>query len=117
MDRIADGDEVIILSSGFNVPKERTAVRKVEFSVNSGDKPGTVLLKRQAVQGAKSYLWQYCTGDSPANEKDWIFAGASTRADYKINELVVATKYWFRVAAVTVQGTTAYCAPVSKFLV
>ncbi len=114
VDRTANGDEVIILSSGFNISKERAAIRKAEFSVNFGEKSGTVSLKRQAVEGARSYLWQYYLGDIPSDEKGWTFAGASTRANYVINGLAISTKYWFRVAAVTVTGTTDYCSPVCK---
>lgn len=116
VDRVADGDEVIILGSGFNTTKERAVAKKVEFSVNSGEKSGTALLKHQAIKGARSYLWQYCTNEIPSDDSGWTFAGASTQASYEINRLALTTRYWFRVAAVTSTGTTDYCSPISKII-
>jgi hypothetical protein len=57
--RISDGDETIILSAGFEVNKEPAPRQKSEFTVDLGNKPGCVELRRQAVPCAGSYVWQY----------------------------------------------------------
>ncbi|MGE0088540.1 MAG: hypothetical protein AB7S50_03590 [Bacteroidales bacterium] len=114
VERVANGDEAIMLSSGFNLSKERVSIKRLELNVTQNDFPGTVSLKRRAVEGAMSYLWQYCQNDSPVTEDGWIFAGASAQTKFQITNLSTTGKYWFRSAAVTREGTTAYCTPVFK---
>lgn len=112
--RIADGDESKILSSGFQVSKEPAPRQKAEFTVKEGEKPGTVVLRRQAVQGARSYIWQNCQGDAPAAENGWSVSGVSTQATFEAEGLTSGMKYWFRVAAVTAEGTGAFSPAISK---
>jgi hypothetical protein len=112
--RIADGDESKILSSGFQVSKEPAPRQKAEFTVKVGEKPGTMILRRQAVPGARSYLWQNCQGDAPAPESGWSVSGVSTQATYEVEGLTSGMKYWFRVAAVTAEGTGAFSTAISK---
>lgn len=116
VDRVADGDEALILSSGFHLSKEPSPAKRVELSATQDDLPGVVFLKRQAVQDARAYVWQYCTGDAPAAENGWTFAGATTKASHEVSGLTSGGKYWFRVAAVTTEGTTAYCAAVYRLV-
>jgi hypothetical protein len=117
VNRIADGDGTVILSAGFNLAKQSTPGQRPEFSVELGDRSGTVNLRHQAVEGAKSYIWQHCTGETPADEAGWTVAKVTTKVVAELTELVPMTKYWFRVAAVTVDGTTAYCAPVMQVVI
>jgi len=114
VDRVAKGDKVIVLSSGFNLAKERAAINKAELSASSGEKSGVVRLKRRAVKGAKSYMWQYSINDIPLDDKGWIFAGVSTQASYQIEGLIPVSKYCFRSAVVTIAGLSDYCSPVFK---
>ena len=114
VENVADDNEAVILSSGFHLSKEPSPAKKVELSVTQDHTPGTVYLKRQAVEGARSYVWQYCIGDTPAAENGWTFAGASTQASHQISGLTSGGHYWFRVAAVTKDGTSAYCTPLHK---
>ena len=112
VDRIADGDEAIIKSAGFSVSKQPVANAKPELWAEAGDRPGTVKLRRKAVQGAKSYIWQYCPNAFPESEAQWVFADASSQATVILENLTSVTRYWFRVAAVTTEGTSAYCDPI-----
>ena len=112
VDRIADGDEAIIKSAGFNVSKQPVTNPKPELWATAGDRPGTVKLRRQAVPGAKSYIWQYCMNTFPESESQWVFADATSKATVILENLVSVTRYWFRVAAVTTEGTSAYCDPI-----
>ncbi|HEY5589845.1 MAG TPA: hypothetical protein VIK55_02395 [Paludibacter sp.] len=112
VDRIADGDEAIIKSAGFSVSKQPVANAKPELLAEAGDRPGTVKLHRQAVQGAKSYVWQSCMNTFPESESQWAFADATSKATVILENLVSVTRYWFRVAAVTTEGTSAYCDPI-----
>jgi len=114
VDRIADGDEAIIKSAGFNVSKQPVPNAKPELWAEAGDRPGTVKLRRKAVQGAKSYIWQSSMNTFPESEAQWVFADASSQATVILENLTSVTRYWFRVAAVTTEGTSAYCDPIMQ---
>lgn len=115
VERVADGDGAILLSAGFNLAKKPSQPVRPEFSVELGEKSGSVLLRRQAVEGAKSYIWQHCIGDTPApSDADWSIASVSVKVNTEIAGLTPLTKYWFRSAAVLSSGTTAYNSPVMQ---
>lgn len=116
VERIADDDQAIILSAGFNLSKPPAPYQRPEFSVEPGEKSGSIQLHRQAVKGAKSYVWQYSKNALPENESDWTFATATSKASAVLNDLTPVTKYWFRVAAVTAQGTNAFNDPVMHII-
>jgi len=109
VDRMADGDGIVILSAGFNLAKSNTPGQRSEFTAENGEHSGTAILRHIAIDGAKSYIWQYCIGETPANENGWTIATVTTKANVEITGLTPLTKYWFRVAAVTIDGTNAYC--------
>ena len=112
VDRIADGDGAIILNAGFNLAKQRTATQRAEFTAHQGDKSGTALLRRLAVEGATAYIWQCAKDPQPASESEWVTASTTSRSTVVVSGLTPLTRYWFRVAAVTRQGTTDYTGPV-----
>lgn len=118
VDRIADGDSAVILNSGFSLAKQPSPSVRPEFSVELGDKSGSVILRRQKVEGAKSYIWQYCTGDTPmAKECDWTTAQVTSKVTAELTGLTTMTKCWFRVAAVTPSGTTPFCSPIMQVVI
>ena len=115
VNRIADGDDTVILSAGFNLAKQPAPAIRPDFSVEQGEKSGSVTIRRQAVDGAKAYVWQYCSGETPAvNDADWITAQVTSKASVELTGLSSMTKYWFRSAVVTTSGTSAYNAPLMK---
>jgi len=117
VDRIADGDEAIIISSGFSTSKQPIPAQRPELSAEPGQKSGSVLLRRQAVKGAKAYVWQYCVNSIPEDEDAWKIAQVSGKASVEISDLLPVTKYWFRVAAVMAQETAAYNSPIMHVVV
>jgi len=117
VERIAAGDETKILSSGFHVSKQPTAPQKAALAVEDGSNSGSVRLIAKAVDKAGSYVWQMAKGALPTDESGWHTAGFTTQASYELSGLEVATKYYFRVAAITPAGTTDFCAPVLKVVV
>ena len=117
VDRIADGDAAIILSAGFDLAKQPSPAVRPEFSVELGEKSGTVLLRRQKVEGARSYVWQYTTQESPILYTDWINAEVTSKASVALSGLKPLTTYWFRVAAVTTEGTGAYTMPIMQVVI
>ena len=61
-----------------------------------------------------TYVWQMYKGKLPDNDSDWVQIGITTQTSFEINNLDIATKYYFRVAAVTPDGLQDFCAPVMK---
>jgi len=117
VDRVADGDSAIILSSGLNLAKQPSPAVRPEFSVELGEKSGSVVLHRQRVEGARSYIWQYYAGENPGTEGDWVNAQVTPQATVELTGLTPLTKYWFRVAAVTISGTSAFTSPVMQVVI
>lgn len=116
VNRIANGDEATILSSGFHCSKEPAPRQVPEFSVKEGEKPGTVIVKRQAFPGAKSYIWQIFKGESSTPTDEWTVAGVSSQASFEITGLDSVSRYWFRVAVVTPEGTGSFGPAISKVI-
>ena len=118
VDSIADGDNTIILSAGFNLAKQPSPAVRPDFSVELGEKSGSVVLRRQAVDGAKSYVWQLYQGDNtPVNETDWVTAQITSKVTVELTGLVPKTTYWFRSAVVTTNGISAYNAPLMQVMI
>ncbi len=117
VDRTAAGDETSILSSGFHISKQPVITPKAELAAVDGDHSGSVRLVAKALLGAVAYLWQMAIDDGAGTELIWTAIGSSTRANFEVNDLEVMKRYKFRFAAVTVDGTTDYCAPVTKIIV
>lgn len=116
VNRVAKGDEAIILSTGFHLAKQPAPSEKPEFTVETGTIPGSIKLKRKAVEGASSYVWQYCTGADTPSENEWLFGSSTTQASYEMTGLPSVTKGWFRVAAVTTAGMQPYTDAVMKVI-
>jgi hypothetical protein len=114
VDRVADGDETMILSSGFNLTKKSNSYSKADLNIKNGNSSGNVKLIAKSIDGAKSYIWQFAKDNLPLNGDGWVIAGYSTQANYEVVNLDVASKYWFRVAGITPDGTTDYCNALMK---
>jgi hypothetical protein len=110
--RIADGDETKILCSGFHVSKQPVTTQKAMLAVKDGPHSGSVKLIAKAVDRAGSYIWQ-----SSLDGIKWIVVGNSTSSTFLLSRLTEATKYYFRVAAVTPEGVTDFTAAVLKVVV
>lgn len=114
VERIALGDETSILSSGFHGSKQPALAQKATLSATDGSRSGTVKLIAKAVDKSGSYIWQYAQDTVPETTNGWTVAGICTRSTFEISDLNVASKYYFRVAAVTPDGSQDFSAPVFK---
>ena len=117
VERIAAGDETKILSSGFHISKQPTPIQKAALTAYDGANSGCVKLVAKAVDKAGAYIWQMAKDTLPENGSQWINLGTSTQSNFELSGLVIASKYYFRVAAVTPDGTSDCCAPVMKVVV
>ena len=117
VNKIADGDDTLILSSGFHLSHQPVKTPKPVLAVNDGENSGDVKLTAKAVDNAKAYIWQYAKETEPADDSGWTTAGVTTRATNELSNLVVASRYYFRMAAVTPDNTSDFCSPVTKIIV
>lgn len=113
VDRIAQGDEAKILSSGLHVTKERTPSNKPDLAAMDGAVSGCVHLVAKAIPNAGAYIWQQAAADKP---NDWTTIGHSTQATTDVSGLAIGTQLLFRVAAITPDGVGDYCSPVLKLV-
>ncbi len=116
VDRIANGNETLILSSGFNQSNVPLAHQKPDFEVKDGPHSGDVILVKKAVNRAKSYFWKFSKGPLPVNAADWKELGHSTRSTIPVYGLEIGVNYNFIGAGVTPEGLTDFSAPVSKII-
>ncbi len=113
--RIADGDLSKILSSGFHISQLQLVIQKPLLAIKDGPNSGSIIFVARAVSKAGAYIWQYYEGETPpATDAEWTTAGHSTSATFQVNGLTKAKVYQFRFAAITINGTTDFSAPVSK---
>lgn len=108
------GDETKILSSGFEVKKQRTPVGILQPPSNVradfGFVPGEVLLLWGGVDGRLAYRVQ--TNASPGNNNTWqdyVFTGKTRLI---VTGLVSSSEYAFRIASLSAEGLGDYCPPV-----
>lgn len=114
VDKIANGNESIILLAGFYPTRQPASSQREHFTAENGANPGEIILRCKAFPNARSYTWQYSEINLPLKEEDWKYAGTSTQSRFTVRNLVSMVKYWFRVAPVTAQGMQAWSEPISK---
>ncbi|MBI5217421.1 MAG: hypothetical protein HY958_00630 [Bacteroidia bacterium] len=122
VERITNGNEAMILGSGFHTSKQPAPAHHPEFTVETGKKAldsfidstheATMVLKRKAVKGAKAWVWQLCT--DPLAEDKWIYTGFSTQTAFTVENLTPGIKYWFRSASISKEGLSQWCDPIAK---
>ncbi|WP_293944420.1 MULTISPECIES: hypothetical protein [unclassified Sphingobacterium] len=108
VNRIAQGDEVIILGAGFLPSKDRdnsADIPSVEsFNVKAEIGSGGVKLSLKAWRRAKTYRYEYRKKNV---NQDWTIV-LSTRSRCTISELDVREEYEFRVCYVGAKGNSPY---------
>jgi len=100
----ANGDPTILVSSGFELNKERgekamLAIKELKVTI---DRNGEAVTQVKRVAGAKAYIHQYTldpiTGDSVWTNK------CTTSNSYIFTGLTSKEKYWFQVIAIGLNG-------------
>jgi len=111
------GDPTVLSSSGFPLAgtkgdKSMSPVGNLDVQVGQSGQATTSVKK---VTGARAYMHQYTTAESPVTETNWVSVGSSD-PQYTFSGLQSGVKYWFRIAAIGLNGQLAYSAPVSRFI-
>lgn len=110
---VADGEESIILSSGFSVRRKAAPVGELERPSGLISRltrtTGRVDMDWAVVPSAKLYNVYMSTSGSPFN---WQLLTATTKSRYNANDLVSGTYYWFAVTAIGTAGETSMSEPL-----
>ena len=108
----ADGDQEVILSSGFEVRKQREPMspilRPENFSVQRQQRTGEVKLRWKTVRGAVSYNVEMTTTDPSDPNTTWESLPPVTRITDTKTGLTPGVNYWFRMRAVGRKEISAY---------
>ena len=120
----AGGSEVKILSTGFDVSKDRTppgALAKVTgLKCLTSEYTGTADLRWDKVNGAKAYFVQKLmetpevvdsNGVLTASEGAWEIGAGCTKTRTNVENLESVRYYWFRVAAIGASGHSPWSDP------
>lgn len=117
VERIANGDDAKILSSGFHCTLQPAPINKLPLEIRDGLVSGTVDAIMKAIENAGAYYLEIATGEIPTTAAGWKLAGSSTSARMTISGLTVGSKCFFRMNALTPLGLTDFCDPVSKIII
>ncbi len=116
VERLSNGEETKILSSGFNMRKQPAMFNKEILAVTDGPHSGSVKLTALANPRAGSYYWKMCKGQLPEKESDWVFITVTTQSSYRIEGLDPGVYYYFTVAITTPEGLSDFCPAVKKLI-
>jgi len=112
VDRIANGDETTILSSGFAECKQPSIPAREAFTVTDGVYPGSIHGRCIPTDNAGAYVWQI----REAGTTVWVTHN-TTQSSIDIFDLIINTVYELQVGAVTKDGLQPFSVVVSKLVV
>jgi hypothetical protein len=98
---VANSNEVILTSSGFDVKRQRQAAQPISHvdtpKIKGGKSAGELMVKIPRVKSAYGYLFCISTDESlPASQWTWFF---SSRTKHLLQQLNSGTRYYIKVAA------------------
>lgn len=111
VESVAGGDEAKIMSAGLETRSERTTdstapAAPETLTATTGNHEGEIELSWDAVRGARSYVIERST--NPQEASSWAQAGVAPRSSFIVEGLESGTRYYFRVAAVTLNGQSPW---------
>lgn len=113
----SNGDEAIILSSGFDVNKKATTVgplpKPTNFSVKPGTNRGTLVCSCDAVAGA--YVYEIDYTEAPATSASVWLNKVSTKRTATL-DLVSGKQYTIRMTAVGADPTRNWSDDLTSFV-
>jgi len=110
VESVAGGDEALIMSAGLEMRSERTTDSNAPtapetLTATTGNHEGEVELSWDTVRGARSYVVERSTDPQAAS---WTQAGVSPRSSLIVEGLESGKRYYFRVAAITLNGQSPW---------
>ncbi|MGN6803891.1 MAG: hypothetical protein ACTHJN_18475 [Ginsengibacter sp.] len=113
---VADGDEVVMVSSGFTLdkkPEPRYITNPGNVTLSQGLSSGDLYSTVSAVFGAKSYVHQIAS-ELPTEQTKWT-SHTSSASKYMFSSLTPGKQYWVRVAVIGSRNQVAYSNVASWF--
>lgn len=114
----ANGDEVMVISSGFPVTKQREPMPPLGkpeiLKVEDGANPGGLTITIAGMKAAKTFLYQH-TQDPLTDANEWTGQN-STLTKFSFVDLQSGKKYWTRVAAYGINEQIVYSDPVARIV-
>jgi hypothetical protein len=112
--KVANGNETIMISSGFPMSKIPDPAQRDNFWVIRGPNPGDILIGCVAWPKARAYVWLRFTGANPPDDKMlWTLTGVSTQAKMGLTNLNSGSREWLCYCAVTPAGMMAWSEAIS----
>jgi hypothetical protein len=113
--QVCKGDRSMLLSSGFNISKDRSAATKLPFmlTVDLG-LSGEATTRIRRVRYTRAYVHEY-TADPVTPASVWRSATSKSNS-YTFTGLTSGTKLWFRIIVVDKAGESTYLEPVSRVI-
>lgn len=114
----AEGDRAMLLTTGFNVNKEREPViitKPENIQVTNGMNAGELRVSVKAVKGAKSYVHEY-TNDTGLAADHWQ-STTTSQSKITFSELEAGKTYYCRVAAVGPKGQIVYSDQIARIVI
>ena len=116
--RISKGDEVIILSSGFEVARKPTTVgplaKATGLTVKAGDNKGSMVVNCKVVNRAAFYEFEFT--ETPSNPNSIWQKQTSTKHKLLIDGLTSGKQYTFRVAGAGSDPSRNWSDEISSFV-
>ena len=114
----SNGDEAIILSSGFDVNKKPGTIGQLDkptgFSVKPGTNKGSIILSCNAVANANFYEFDYM--ELPAAPNSVWIQKTGTKSKLTIEGLTSGKQYNFRVAAAGSDPSRVWSDEISSYV-
>jgi hypothetical protein len=110
VESVAGDDEAKIMSAGLETRSDRTTNTSAPeapetLTATTGNHDGEIELSWDTVRGARSYVVERAT-DPHAGP--WTQAGVAPRSSLILEGLDSGTRYYFRVAAITLNGQSPW---------
>jgi len=116
--KASNGDEAIILSSGFDIYKKPTTVgplpKPTKLTVKPGNNKGSVIVTCDVVVNASFYEFEYT--DAPATAVSVWILKTSTKHVLLLEGLISGKQYTFRVAAGGTDSSRIWSDETSSFV-
>jgi hypothetical protein len=110
----AKEDRQKLLSSGFDITKERASRYPQTIKIETGKKSGQVTSIMKSIPGAKAYIHQY-TRDNPGDDTTWT-QEISTSRKHVFKDLVPGARYFFRIMALGLRGKKTWSGMLDKIV-
>ena len=112
VNKVAKGNETIIIQSGFNPSQPPTPRQKAEIAVKDGANSGVVIVDIKSVEHAVAYNYVY----KKELADKYSDPETSTYTQHTFTGLTPATSLYFSFSAISKDGVSDYCDPILKLI-